>query len=306
MIHKLGRIFKFAFQNIGRNIWLSMVTVSMMVVALLAVNFFILGNAVLTSLVQTVEEKVSMTLYFKQTAQSDDILAIAEKLRTVPQVKDVEYISKDAALERFKKKYAAEQNSLIEDSVRELDVNPLSASIVVRARSLDAYPLILEFIQTQSYDSIIEKKNVNDRSRLIEKLKVMKSNLVVVALGVIIFFSMLIALIIFNTIRITIYSRRREIGIMKLVGATNSFIRTPLFLEGIFYALFSLVLIILFVFPLLSIVQAPLARFFDGSAFDVIGYFNDHFFLIFGYQLLGLCILTLTSSSIAIGRYLKV
>lgn len=306
MIYKVARIFKFAFQNIGRNIWLSLVTISMMVVALLAVNFFVLGNAVLTSLVQTVEQKVSMTVYFKQTTQSDDILSIAEKLRTLPQVKDVEYVSKETALESFKKKYTTEQNSLIEDSVRELDVNPLSASIVIRAKSLDAYPLLVEFLKDQNYESLIEKKNVNDRSRLIEKLKIIKGNLSLVALGVMIFFSLIISLIIFNTIRITIYSRRREIGIMKLVGATNWFIRTPLFLEGIFYGLFSIILIIMLVFPLLSIVQAPLAKFFDGSAFDVIGYFNDHFLLIFGYQLLGLCVITLFSSTIAIGRYLRV
>lgn len=306
MMYKAGRIFKFAFQNIGRNIWLSVVTISMMVVALIAVNFFVLGNAVLSSLVGVVEEKVSMTIYFKTTTQSDDILAIAEKLRMLPQIKDVEYVSKETALSSFKKKYAAEKNPLIEDSIKELDVNPLSASIVIRAQTLDSYPGILEYLQSQKYDELIEKKNVNDRSVLIEKLKTLKANLSFVALGVGIFFSLIIALIIFNTIRITIYSRRREIGIMKLVGATNWFIRTPLFLEGIFYGLFSVVLIVIIIFPLLSVIQTPLARFFDGSAFDVIGYFNDHFLLIFGYQLLGLCGITLLSSSIAIGRYLKV
>lgn len=306
MIYKIERIFKFAFQDFWRNFWLSMVTISIMVLTLITINFFILAQAVLQASLVTVEDKVSMTVYFKPATQTDDALSLADDLRKLPEVKNIEYISKDVALDRLKKKYSKENNAIIEESLRELDVNPLSASIIIKARSVEEYPPIQKILDSDKYQTIIEKKNFEDRSILIQRIKDLKEQIRIASIGIIFFFVIIIVLIIFNTIRITIYSRKREIGIMKLVGATNWFIRMPLIVEVMMYGVISLLLTILIVFPLLSFVQAPLARFFDGNAFDVIGYFNDRFFLIFGYQLLAAVFLSMVSGLIAMGRYLKV
>ena len=301
-----GRVLKFAILNFWRNIWLSLVTVSIISLSFLSINFFVLLNSLSDSAMSAIENKVNISIQFKDTAQEEPILALKKRLEMMPEVGSVEYVSKSLALERMKDKYEKAGNTVIADSIKELDTNPLFASLVVKAKSVEDYPKILAQLDTGEYDTIIEKQSYDSREMLIAKLTTVKNRVGQIGLIIGLFFTVIAALIIFNTIRITIYTRREEIAIMKLVGASNWFVRVPLLIEGVLYSMVALVLTILIVYPILGAIQPYTDKIFDGQALDVLAYFSNNFALIFGYQLLAAVFLSLASSSVAMARYLKV
>lgn len=299
------RIIKFAFQNFVRNLWLAVATISIIVLALLSVNFFILANALVDSALTAVESKINISVYFKQSGREADFLTLADRLKAMSEVETIEYVSKDMALDDLKKKYEKEGNPIVTNSISVLESNPLTAKLIVRAKSLDGYGAVQAILNETQYEQLIDKKEFADRSLLIKKINELKKRIGQVGLFLNLFFIAIACLIVYNTIRITIYTRKREVGIMKLVGANNSFIRGPLILEGAMYSIIGMIITILVVYPLLGAIQ-PYTSYFDGQAFDVLGYFSSHFYTIFGYELLVASALTVISTSLAIGRYLKV
>ncbi len=306
MIRLFGRIIKFGFQNVVRNAWLSLATVSILVLALLSVNFFILAQGFLESTLVSIEKKIVVSVYARPNIQEKDFFALVDRLKALPQVASIDYVSREDALLRLKGKFEKDGNTLITDTVSQLDENPLTESFVVHAETVEDYPAIMEILSEQQYDALVEKKKFDDRSMLIAKVQVMKNRLQQVSVVVNLFFALIAVLIVYNTIRITIYSRRREFGIMKLVGATNSFIRGPLLIEGIWYGLIATLLTILVLFPILGFLQPYTEQFFDGQAFDVLGYFSSNFLEFFGAQFLATIFLTIMSTLFAMSRYLKV
>lgn len=306
MLIKPYRIIRFALQNFWRNLWLSTVTVTVMTLGLLSVNFFILSNVFLDTALKAVEERVNMTVFFKPTAQESDIQALITRFENLPDVSKVEYITKEMALTTLKERFSAEGNTLIQDTLKELDTNPLSGNLIIQAKDVSKYGDIQKILASSEYESFIEHQTIDDRGLLIEKIKTLKDQVLRTGIGINIFFAFIVILIIFNTIRMTIYTRKREIGIMKLVGATNWFIRAPLIVESVVYSVIAVALTILIVYPILSAVQPFASKFFEGQGLDVLGYFSNNFLMIFGTELLAAFILALASSIIAIGRYLKV
>lgn len=306
MFTNAARICKFAFQNFWRNIWLSMVTVSLIVLSFLSVNFFILGNYFFDSALSSVEDRVNISMYFKQSTPESDILAFVDEMKNNTHVKSVDYVSREVALQQFKELDEKEGNGLIKKSLDELGSNPLLAKVVVRAKAVEQYPAVLATIDAGTYGSQIEKRNFDSRELLIKRIQQWKITLRQLGAFINIFFACIAALIVFNTIRITIFTRRKEIGIMKLVGATNWFIRAPLLLESMLYSVVAIAITILIFYPLLGIIQPYANTYFDGQALDVLGFYSRNFWQIVGYELLASIILNIASSSVAISRYLRV
>jgi cell division transport system permease protein len=123
-------------------------------------------------------------------------------------------------------------------------------------------------------------------------------------IGIFLFISMIV---IFNTIRISMYTRKDEIMIMKLVGAGNWFVRAPFLLEGVFYALASVAILIAIVYPVVNFIQPSLTNYFqDASVINLQQYFQFNFWLIFGSQFLALVVVNVLSTAIAIRKHLRV
>jgi len=303
MFLNIYRVFKFALQNFWRNIWLSLVTVSIITLSILSLNFFILADALVDTSLRAIENKVNVTVDFKVDAPEEAMFALKDKLTGMPEVASVEYISKQRAMELMRERYEKEGNTKITDSLKELDTNPLFASLQIKARDIEGYAVIINALNTGEYDSYIDRKNFDDITR---KITALKQRIKQVGFVINLFFVVITALIVFNTIRITIYTRREEIGIMKLVGAANWFVRTPLIIESMLYSMVSVGLAVIILYPILGVVQPYADRIFDGQAFDVLGYFSTNFVTIFGLQLLGSMALNITSCAIAMGRYLRV
>ncbi|RME61384.1 hypothetical protein D6779_00185, partial [Candidatus Parcubacteria bacterium] len=117
------RILRYGVKNFTRNGWLSTTTVIVTTISLLVSIWLMLFNVVTRTAIASVQDKIDISLYFKSSTSEDDILAIKEALEKLPDVKSVEYVSRDKALEQFRA--AHKDDPTIVQALAELDENPL-------------------------------------------------------------------------------------------------------------------------------------------------------------------------------------
>lgn len=304
IIVTIKRSIWFAMQSFWRNIWLSLATIFIISLTFMSINFLVAINAISDSAINVVKEKVDVSIYFKQDVRESKIAEIKSRLESMSEVRETIYISPDENLEEFKER--RKDDLAIQEVLAELEGNPLGAILIVRAKNLGDYPEILKAIDNPAYTDLIEKKGYDDHQTAIENINMITNNIKKGALIVSFMFVIIAILIVFNTVRIAIFTHRQEIGIMKLVGASNSFIRSPFILENVFSGIIACTIAIVVIYSILSMIQPHLANFFSGVDFNIISYFNSNFIVIFGTQLLGIIILNVISSSLALVKYLKV
>ena len=303
-IASIFRIFNFAWQSFWRNIWLSLVTITIIVLTFISINFLIIVNIISDATIDIVKDRVDISLYFRPDITEPQVLEVQTYLTSLTQIKKIDYISQQDALEKFRQKHR--QDYIIIESLEELNENPIGATLQIKAKNIDDYPAIIEVIDNSKYNNLILDKNFDDHKIYIDKIKNLSDNAKKIGLLTTGVFILIALLIVFNTIRVAIYTHREEIAVMKLVGATNWFIRSPFLLEAVFYGIISCIVAIVIVYPILNFIQPYLNNFFLTEEFNIINYFKQNFWQIFGLELLIVIFLNIISSSIAIRRYLKV
>jgi len=304
MFAALFRVIKFSSQDFWRNFWLSAATIVVLILTLLSVNFLLTLNFLTKTAVAEVEKKIDVSIYFKQGVSESQIGSIKSYLLSLPQVRGVEYVSPERALAEFQEKH--KNDPVVMESLGEVGDNPLGATLIITARDTNDYQPILKIFDEQQYSSIIQDKNFEDHEAVIKKIGSIADKAEKTGAGIAGLFAIVAVLIGFNTVRMSIYTHRDEIGVMKLVGAANWFVRAPYLASGIFYGIFSVLLAVIITFPLIGFAEPYLAGFFSGSEFNLLGYFTDNFVQIFGWQFLGVVLLNTVTSTLAVGRYLKV
>lgn len=294
----------FAIQSFWRNIWLSLATIFIIALTFLSINFLVIINAISDSAITAVKNKVDVSVYFKQDVRESKIAEVKSHIETMPQVEKITYISPDENLKIFKDR--RKDDLVIQEVLEELSGNPLGATLIIKAKNLSDYSEILKALDNPAYSNLIEKKGYDDHHAAIDNINIITTNVKNGAWIVTIMFIIIAILIVFNTVRIAIFTHQQEISIMKLVGATNNFIRSPFILENIFSGVIACGIAISVIYFILSLMQPHLNNFFAGVDVNLIGYFNTNFIIIFGSQLLGIILLNIISSSLALGKYLKV
>jgi cell division transport system permease protein len=181
----------------------------------------------------------------------------------------------------------------------------LGASLVIKAKSTDQYTLILEQLEDPQYSNLIESKNFDDHKTVINRITSITEKVNYGVFVIALIFTIISILIIFNAIRMAIYTHREEIMAMKLVGATNWFVRAPYLLQGVIFSFLAVIITIIIIYPLLGFVQPYLSLLLE-SDFNIVKYFNQNFGLIFGLEFLGAIVINLLSSYWALNRYVRV
>ena len=301
----LVRILKLGIKNFWRNIWLSVATVLVMCLALLTISILSFLNIIADTAIKNIEQRIDITVYFKEAVKEEEALALQTKLAANTLVSEVRYISETEALQKFEQRY---QNDLdISTTLRELGSNPLSKSLIIKAEKIENYEQVVAGLEgDKDIMKIIKEINYQDNREVISRLTVFKTAIRRAGLAVSGFLGIIAVLVTFNTVRLTIYSRRREIGIMKLVGASNWYIRWPLFIEGVLYGLVSAVLAMFILYPLLAASAPKVDAYFTGLNFDLMSFFLSNFWQIIGLEMLVGIGLGAVSSFIAVRRYLRV
>ena len=155
-------------------------------------------------------------------------------------------------------------------------------------------------------NNIIESRNFDDHKAILAKINSIAEKANEAGLFVSSLFVLITILVVYNAVRVAIFTHKREIGIMKLVGASTWFIRAPYLISAVIYALLGVIMIIIIIYPFLSLVQPYLATFFSGFEINLLGYYNSNFLLIFGLQFLAASLVNVLASLVAVGKYSKV
>jgi len=296
------RIIKYGWLGFWRNIWVSTATVGIMALALSVVSVLLILGNITDTFVSELQGKVDVSVYFEKDSDEAQILQLQYALEARADIREVEYISQDAALDLFKDRH--KDSEILMASLDELAANPFQGSLNIKAQTASQFNAIVSFIEGSASATIIDKINFKENEKIIARLTAITSSIERIGLFFTIGLALIVVLVTFNTIRLVIYGSRDEISVMKLVGASNWFIRGPFVVAGLMYGFFAAIFTWLAFFMIVWIVSEKMGAIFPGT--DMLGYWAGNSFGILTLLLaLGMGLGAL-SSSIATGRYLKV
>jgi cell division transport system permease protein len=238
-----------AWQGFWRNAVMSLAaTATMVLMLLLLAGFWIIQTGLLAGL-QFTEQKVEVVGYLQPNAQTYQIEALQAQLEAMPEVATVTYVDRDAALERFRASMAAQGR---EDLTRYLDSNPLYASLEVKLADPTEIRAVGDALRADpNIRNVINIEDLVERVLTVTNILRTAGTVILIVVGIIVLF------IIVNTIRLAVVARAEEIEIMRLVGASDAFIRWPFVFEGAFVGLLGALLAL----GLLATVAAPINQF---------------------------------------------
>jgi cell division transport system permease protein len=246
---------KRAWEGFWRNKVMSLAATASMVLMLVMLSGLVIMLSGLDATLNYVQSEVEVVAYIKDSATIQDIDQLTTALDDMPMVKTVNYVSKEQALANFKKRQPEVANL-----IGSLPSNPLPASLEISLRDPNGYIDVATYLRGQNaIDSVQDiKKTVN---QMVSVINVLRTG----GLAVLAIVGLIVLFVIVNTIRLAVVARSQEIEIMRLVGASDAFIRWPFVFEGALVGFFGATITI----ALLLAVQAPVASLLS-SYFDVL------------------------------------
>lgn len=301
----IGYFFKESLQGFVRNLSTALGSIVTIFLSLLIIGIFLVGGSMIERLMSSVESEVTITCYVADDAPDAKIQQVMSTVNGMADVKSVTFTSKDQALENFRNSMTANPEIL-----DQLDgANPLPASIDVELTDPQSVSDVAAAIQADAvYSQICEDPaDVGDSIKYgqgtVERLFQITNYVRYIGIALIAILIFIALVFINNTIRLAILARRKEIAIMRLVGASNGFIRGPFLMEGALHAIIGSLLAIL-VIQLLRMFAIPVLqnaiRFLDFSIGDTT------YLVIYATLLIAGLLIGLVGSMFAMRRYLKV
>jgi len=298
----LYRTLKSGFQNFYRNGSLTVAAVSILTLALLIISLIIVLTISANLGLRYIQDKIDIRVYFKSDTPESTILAFKSDVSQYPEVLAANYISKNQALDDFRVANASKPDIL--KAIEAVSENPLLASVNIKASNPEKYDVIASSIENSAYKDSIATINYQQYKLVIDRFNTTLRTLRRTGAFLFILFSLIAILITFNVIRMTIFNHGTEIEIMRLVGASNSFIRLPFVFEGTIYGVVAAAIAIILLFPLVRLITPYIV----GSAYVQIIQqdFIKYLVVIFFIQLILGVLLGIISSLLAIRRFLKI
>lgn len=298
------RIIQSGGRNFMRNAWLSTAATAVMTVTLSIVAISFISNLALTSTIKGVTDKIDVSVYLKSGVTQEQVDSFTKSLKDSSNVAGVTYLSEAQAIARYR-----EQNKSNKQLLAALDIagNALPSSLQIKAKDpkkLDDISAVVEQPDNKALlDPSAPPSYTGSRKTTIDKI-VSFSNFFkstgLVASGI---FVVISTLIIFNTIRMAIFTRRDEIEIMKLVGATKWFIRGPFIVEAALYGIIGAFIAVTLSYVLLLGGGPKLGSYIDVKS--TIDFFRNYPALVIGIEMLIGVLIGMFSSLLAMSRYLK-
>lgn len=222
MFSSLGYFWKETFYSLFRNKFMAVASVLTVTLSMFILGVFLCAVLNINHMATYLENQVEMTVYLKDGLNTEQVMAVGKKLKALPDLKEIKFTNKDQAMAEFKQRLGDQQGIL--DAI---NGNPLpssySTSFATPASLKNAVSIVTQYPEVDS---------VQYGQDIIERLYKVAQVIRIGGIILIIFLAGAELFIISNTIRLTVFARRREIQIMKYVGATNGFIRWPFIFEG--------------------------------------------------------------------------
>ena len=304
---KVKRIIRTGFFNFWRDSTVSLASVLVMMITLLVIGLISFSGAILNTTLVELKNKIDINVTFITEAEEEDILNLKHTIESLPEVSLVTYVSRDEALALFKERHSADPSILA--ALDELGENPLGAVLNIKARDPAQYASVAEFLEggnalSPESITIIDRVNYFQNKVAIDKLTHVIASADKLGFALTIFFAIISILIAFNTIRLTIYLARDEISVMRLVGASMSYIQGPFVVVGVIYGVVAGLLTLILLLPLTYWLGGSTESFFVG--FNVFAYYLRHFLEVAFIILSSGILIGAISSALAIRKYLKV
>lgn len=299
------RIVEAGFRNFLRNAWLSTAATAVMTVTLTIILLSYILTSTFNDTTKNIVNKVDVSLYLAETTTDAQIKDLQSKVLALPNVESVFFVDKAEALRRYR--LQNKNNQVLLKSVTEAE-NPLPRSFDVKVKDKARLDEIKQFVDKPEIKALLDKSKPSNyegqNKQTIDKIIQISSFLQTSGLVSSLIFVIISTLIIFNTIRMAIFTRKQEIEIMKLVGATNWFIRGPFLFEAALYGIIGSVVAVSLGYLLLLVGGPNLSKYLIEVG-PIIAVFRTSPFLIIGAELLIGVAIGMTSSVLAMSRYLK-
>ncbi|MCU9612964.1 permease-like cell division protein FtsX [Caldibacillus lycopersici] len=293
----IGRHLKESLKNIVRNGWMTFASVSAVTVTLVLVGVFFIILMNLNQVATSIEEDVEIKVLIDTTATDADQEKLTQQIKDISEVGSVTFSSKEKELDALIDSFG-EDADLFKQLYEER--NPLNAAFIVKTKDpLDTMKAAekiekLDFVYKVRYGQ-------NDVEKLFDIIKVSRNVGIVLIIGLLFTAIFLIS----NTIKITIVARRKEIEIMRLVGATNSFIRWPFFLEGLWLGILGSIIPITAIIVLYKEISTFLEPKLVGNFIQILD-FNPFAYQVSGILLLIGCVIGVWGSLMSVHKFLKI
>jgi len=303
MFTSFKRVLKFGWQSFLRNKGLTLQVIFIMTVTVLAVTSLFLFKGVSEFLIAELQKRVDISVYFKKDTSEDKIFEIKKELGQLSsKIQSVEYISREKAKEIFIQRH--KNDPLYLQALKEIGENPFLPSLNIKAKDPVFYAQISSFFTKGPFKEFVEKVSYYQNKKLIEKLIELTSKIKKIGVILSTILAILVISITFNTIKLTIFSLKEEISTMRLVGASNWFIRGPFLVQSLLYGIFAVMIVNLLVFGGLKIFNESIKSWMLG--FDILNYFQSNLLTLILTQIVFSILLGMTSFFITVRKYLKI
>lgn len=294
-------ISKLGFTNFWRNRWLSLAAILIMSLTLIIISVFVIFNVVIDTTTKAIKDKIDLAVYFNDEATELQITELNDQIISRGDIKSVEYITKEQAFMRW-------QNLKTSDKIKNLisaEDNPLPRSLEIKTTDPERMDSIASFVALDQFKPIVRSISYQKNKEIIQKLINITKFSSRIGWAFSIIFIAIAVLVILNTIRLTIFTRKDEIEIMRLVGASDSFIRVPFLVEGALYGIFAAVFTVILIGLGLNLVAPLISRYLGEVSLNLQTFYWHYLGLIILAELaLGVLISTICSM-VSIRRHLK-
>lgn len=302
----LWRIIKAGMVNFIRNAWLAIAAMAVMVITLTIVLFSVIANATFTETIRQITDKIDVSVYLKDDVNKKQTDNLISQVKDIPNVKSVEYVSKEEALKRYQTQNKDNLDLLL--AISQTD-NPLPASLQIKPRDPNNIQQIKDFLERKDIKNLQSEETSysGDRKEAIDKITQATKFFREAGFVGVVIFAVISMLIIFNTIRMAIFNRRDELAIMRLLGASTWYIRGPFVVETVIYGIVAAIVSVTICNLLFTVSSSA----FGASSLGLLdisyanNYFAQHFWVILLVQMIIGILIGATSSVIATRRYLK-
>lgn len=280
---------------------MSSATILIMVLVIFLATLLFLLRPASEILISELQDKVDISVYFKKDILSEEIAEVRAEVSRIPEVKNVEYVSREEAIEKFVLRY--KDDPILMESLVEAGENPFLASLSIRAWQASQYEQVAAFLETGPFINLIDKIDYYQRKPVIEKVFSLTDGINRAGITFTIILGVIAALVAFNTVRLAICNTSQEISVMRLVGASNRFIRGPFLIQGIIIGLIATIITLL--------ITLAVCYGFDSKVkiiapnVSIFNIFLTNFWNLFLIQLVTGVGLGAMSSLIAVRKYLK-
>ncbi|MDR0887437.1 MAG: permease-like cell division protein FtsX [Candidatus Nomurabacteria bacterium] len=301
-----ARIHKYGLINFTRNAWLSVASIAIMIITLLIMSVTVLATQIANDTLETIKSQVDMSIYLKQDISNQDINEILADLKKLPSVKSFKYTSPTEARENYIRENLNNSDAML--AINEAD-NMFPGIINIQVVDINNTLELENFVRNNytaasNLDTARLPSFASDRRSAIDKIASTANMIKGAGLVAGIVFMVIAVLMIFNTIRMAIFSRQDEIYMMGLIGASKAFIRGPFIIEAAIAGLIAAIIsgfILLFALPK----ALPAMIQYDITAQPIFDWLGAHLALSLGGLYLAGIVLGALSSWMATRKYLK-